>query len=59
MMRFLVDHLVLIAVFFAIVWFVVKHVVADLPDDVLSQAYKRVKQKKLEEAEHGGVRDNR
>lgn len=57
MTRVLLDHWVLICVFFLIVWFVCKHIVADLPDDVLSQAVKRVKQKR--EVANGGVRDNR
>lgn len=58
MMRFVFDYWVLICTFFVIVWFVCKYLVADLPDDVLSQSYKRIKQAK-KEADDGRLRDHR
>lgn len=58
MIAFLFDYWVLVGVFFVIVWFVCVHLVADLPDDVLSQAYRNVRQLK-KEADDGGVRDHR
>ena len=58
MIAFIFKYWALILVFFAIVWFVCVHVVADLPDDILSVAYKRINAKR-KEARDGGVRDNR
>lgn len=58
MIAFLREYFILIGVFFAIVWFVFKYIVADLPDDVLSVVYKRLVDKK-KEAEDGRLRDHR
>jgi hypothetical protein len=58
MMHWIVDHLVLIGVFVGGIWFLLKHIVADLPDDILSQLLKRAKSKK-EGGDNGGVRDHR
>jgi hypothetical protein len=56
MISFIRQYAVLIGAVVVLAWFVVRHIVADLPDDVLTQAYRRIKQKG---ASNGGVRDNR
>ena len=58
MIAFIRQYWVLIGVFFAVVVFVFKYIVADLPDDILSQAYKRIKQSK-KEGDDGRLRDHR
>lgn len=58
MIKFIANYWVLILAFFGIVWFVLTYIISDLPDDILSQAYKRIKAKGKEGAD-GRVRDNR
>lgn len=50
------QSIVLLVVLAAIVVFVLKFLVADLPDDFLDRVSKRSKQ--IKEERHGGVRDN-
>lgn len=57
MIAFIRQYWILIAVFVAVVIFVCKYIVADLPDDILSQAYKRIKQSK-KGGDNGGLRDH-
>lgn len=58
MIAFIRQYWVLIIVFFAVVIFVCKYIVADLPDDILSQAYKHIRHSK-KGGDDGGLRDHR
>lgn len=52
------DYWALLIVAVYLGWFVCSFIVSDLPDDILSKLYKRLKDHGKEGAD-GGVRDNR
>lgn len=50
------EILLLVVIFVAFVWFILTHIVSDLPDDFLSTL--RERRRKQREDRRGGLRDN-